>query len=62
MFRSNSVKDSDRAALDRPSRMHAGDDTHSPAGPAIGTRRKPHYGIISRVTATNGWKATFMSV
>ena len=61
MFRSNSSENAGRPALDGPSRTESRGDTHSGAGSPTGIRRKPYYGVIPRVAATSGWKATFMS-
>jgi hypothetical protein len=62
MFHSNSVENGGRPELDEPSRTESRSDTHSGAGSPTGIRRKRYYGVIPRVAATSGWKATFMSV
>jgi len=62
MFRSNNVENGGRPEVDRPTRTKSRGDTHSGAGSPTGIRRKSYYGVIPRVTATSGWRATFMSV
>ena len=62
MFRSNRTENRGRPELDGSSRMESSGYAHRSTGASPGIRRKPHYGVVSRVTTPGGWKATFMSV
>lgn len=62
MFRSKNFENGGRPKLDGPTRTESRSDTHSGAGSPTGIRRKSYYGVIPRVAATSGWRATFMSV